>query len=891
MQIRFELNHKVHFGQTVCVYGSIPELGGGYESNAYAMNCIDTALWVLDIKTDDAINEFEYFYIVRDEKSNIIERGNKRTASFSGSKVLVLKDSWDFHPQQNFLYTSAFTDVFFSHTVSTEKPKLYKNTFLIKVNCPYVQKNQSLVLCGESDILGNWNVNHALRFEYKGDGQWLLTLSANKIKSPLQYKLAIVDNSTGDIIHWEERHNRELHPVKKISEEKELYVISIDYAYKWINWKAAGVAIPVFSIRTEKSAGVGDFADIKLLADWAAATGQKVIQILPINDTTISRKWTDSYPYNAISIYALHPLYFAVSSYSLKNKSMQKHFSTKIAKLNSYDKVDYEAVISLKESFIDALYFEIGQSTLQSDEFKDFFQKNEYWLFPYACFSVLRDLNKTANYNDWKLFKKYDKKKLEKYFQEDNIIADSINRIYFTQYQLHIQLLDAANYVHDKGLILKGDIPIGISHDSVEAWTEPHLFNLDVQTGAPPDDFSVNGQNWGFPTYNWNAIAKEDYRWWKNRFKKMADYFDAYRIDHILGFFRIWEIPSHSVQGLLGYFSPALPFSIGEIEREGLLFDDYRMTKPFIHESFLHEIFGEYKDEVIGRFLQPITWQRFELKEFCNTQQKIKAIFEATSDYKSDRISSGLYSLCNEVLFVRDKKEPEKLHPRISAQHTYSYKYLNDAEKESFNRLYDHFFYQRHNEFWANQAMQKLPPLIASTKMLVCGEDLGMIPDCVPHVMKVLQILSLEIQRMPKSYNMLFENLAELPYLSVCTTSTHDMSPIRSWWEENRSSTQRYYNDILWKEGEAPIECSTEIAELILKKHLYSPAMLTIFPLQDWLAISNELRYPNPIDERINIPAVSQHYWRYRMHLTVEQLIAETEFNDQLLRLVKDSWR
>ncbi|GAB1416969.1 4-alpha-glucanotransferase [Paludibacter sp.] len=891
MQIKFELNHKVLFGQSIYLYGSIPELGNDVEYNSHAMICIESNLWVLDVNIDRNIEEFDYYYLVKDNNSNIISRGQKRTVSTYETEVVVIRDNWEQASQQNFLYTSAFTDVFFSHPKADKKPKLNKSTYLIKVDCPYVTKNQSLVLCGESELLGNWDINKAYRFEYVGSGQWQLTFPASKVKSPLQYKLAIADNSTGDIVHWEERHNRELLPVKKQTDGKELYVISINYAYRWINWKASGVAIPVFSIRTEKSAGVGDFADIKLLADWAASTGQKVIQILPINDTTISRKWTDSYPYNAISIYALHPLYFAFSSYKLKNKDLQKECDDKAVYLNSLDAIDYESVMKLKEDFIDALYIEIGNEILKSADYKKFFSNNEHWIFAYACFSVLRDLNKTANYNDWKLFKKYDKKKLEKYFNEDEIISESLKRIYFTQYLLHTQLLDAAEYVHEKGLILKGDIPIGISHDSVEAWTEPHLFNLDVQTGAPPDDFSVNGQNWGFPTYNWDAIAKEDYRWWKNRFRKMADYFDAYRIDHILGFFRIWEIPAHSVQGLLGYFSPALPFSTDEIHGYGLFLDDQRMTQPFIHEHFLYEIFGEFTEEVIGSFLQPITWQRFELKEFCNTQQKVKALFKDSSDYKCDKIKNGLYALCNEVLFVKDKREPEKYHPRISAQHTFSYKYLNDYEKESFNRLYDHFFYQRHNDFWANQAFQKIPALISSTRMLVCGEDLGMIPDCVPHVMKVLQILSLEIQRMPKSYNLLFENLAELPYMSVCTTSTHDMSPIRSWWEENRENTQRYYNEILWKEGEAPKICTTEIAEQILRNHLNSPAMLAIIPLQDWLSVSDKLRFPNPVDERINIPAISQHYWRYRMHLTVEQLINETEYNEQIYRVLKESWR
>jgi len=164
---------------------------------------------------------------------------------------------------------------------------------------------------------------------------------------------------------------------------------------------------------------------------------------------------------------------------------------------------------------------------------------------------------------------------------------------YYIQYQLHIQLLDAGNYARTKGIIFKGDIPIGISRNSVEAWIEPYYFNMNGQAGAPPDPFSAKGQNWGFPTYNWDVMEQDNYLWWQKRFRKMAEYFTAYRIDHILGFFRIWEIPSHSVHGLLGQFVPALPMGVDEIQSFGLHFQKDFMTRPFINDDILNRLFGE----------------------------------------------------------------------------------------------------------------------------------------------------------------------------------------------------------------------------------------------------------------------------------------------------------
>ena len=255
------------------------------------------------------------------------------------------------------------------------------------------------------------------------------------------------------------------------------------------------------------------------------------------------------------------------------------------------------------------------------------------------------------------------------------------------------------------------------------------------------------------------------------------------------------------------------------------------------------------------------------------------------------RIKNGLYSIANEVLFVRDPRETDKFHPRISASQSYLYKELNDSDKSAFDRLYWDFFYHRHNDFWKAQAYRRLTPLISCTEMLICGEDLGMIPDSVPEVMHQLQIFSLEIERMPKTSLQEFTDLKHIPYYSVCTTSTHDMSPLRNWWKEDRNKIQRYYNNVLHREGIAPEDCSAEIAEQIITNHLNSPAMLAIIPLQDWLAIDDSLKRKDIESERINVPANSSHYWRYRMHITIEKLIEADKLNKKIKALLAKTGR
>ena len=886
--MKLHINYHTTWGQNVFICGSIPALGNWDESKAVEMKYISPEVWCIDIETNEAAN-IEYRYLIKDIDGNVAVRewGNPHVIFTDANKDFDVYDIWQGVPQQKFLYTSGFSNSFFKH--DNAKVKYYKRTILLKVNCPYAKKDQIVVLCGSSKAFGDWDSANALPLNQTSYGEWQLAVNATQIKSEQEYKLAIYDNIEKKIVHWEEGQNRILTPIKEKGDI--VKIDSVNYHYTWLDWKAAGVAIPVFSLRSNDSFGIGEFSDLKKMVDWAKVTQQKIIQVLPINDTTITHTWLDSYPYNAISIYALHPIYLGLKAYPLKDEELYKQYEKEAAELNKLTKIDYDKVLALKWRYIKDLFNELGKTILKSKDYQDFYVRNEEWLFPYACFSHLRDKYKTPTFSAWKTHSTFNRKKLTSFVATDKEAEENVDLLCFTQYLLHKQLVDVKEYAHENDVILKGDIPIGISRDSVEAWVEPHLFNLDVQTGAPPDDFSYFGQNWGFPTYNWDEMAKDGYQWWIKRFRKMSDYFDAYRIDHILGFFRIWEIPLSSVQGLLGYFSPALPLTVEEIRSTGLWFDEYRMTAPYIHEHFLGHIFGNDSQEVINNYLNPIAWQRFELKEECNTQVKIKALFEGKNDYKSIRLRDGLYSLCNEVLFIKDKREPWKYHPRITAQFSYSFKDLDEGAKGAFNRLYDDFFYRRHSQYWRDQAMTKLPTLISSTSMLVCGEDLGMVPECVPSVMHELQILSLEIERMPKDKDAQFNYLQNLPYLSVCTTSTHDMAPIRLWWKENREVTQKYYNSVLWKQGAAPEDCTADICWQIISNHLNSPAMLTILPLQDWLSFSDKLKGSNPEEERINIPAISQHYWQYRMHLTLEELLEAKDFNDQLSSMIESSGR
>lgn len=889
MTVSFNIEYRTSWGEEVRIAGLLPE--------SIPMHTTDGIYWTADVELEVPKEGMTINYSYQIEQNQIIIRKEwdsfPRRLFLSGNskKKYQIKDCWKNIPEQLYYYSSAFTEALLAHPDRAEIPPCHRKGLVIKAYAPRINKDYCLAICGNQKALGNWDPDKAIPMSDANFPEWQIELDASKLKFPLEYKFILYHKEEKKADCWENNPNRYLaDPELKTNET---LVISDRYAYFDIPvWKGAGIAIPVFSLKSENSFGVGDFGDLKRMIDWAVSTQQKVIQILPINDTTMTHAWTDSYPYNSISIYAFHPMYADIKQMgTLKDKSAAAKFNKKQKELNGLPAMDYEAVNQTKWEYFRLIFKQEGEKVLASGEFGEFFNANKEWLQPYAVFSYLRDAFQTPNFREWPRHSVYNAQDIEKMCRPESVDYPHIVLYYYIQFHLHLQLVAATKYAREHGVVLKGDIPIGISRNSVEAWTEPYYFNLNGQAGAPPDDFSVNGQNWGFPTYNWDVMEKDGYRWWMKRFQKMSEYFDAYRIDHILGFFRIWEIPMHAVHGLLGQFIPSIPMSREEIESYGLPFREEYLI-PYIHESFLGQVFGPHTDYVKQTFLLPAeTPGVYHMKPEFTTQREVESFFAGKNDENSLWIRDGLYTLISDVLFVPDTKEKDKYHPRIGIQRDFIFRSLNEQEQNAFNRLYDQYYYHRHNEFWRQQAMKKLPQLTQSTRMLVCGEDLGMIPDCVSSVMNDLRILSLEIQRMPKNPMHEFGYLNEYPYRSVCTISTHDMSTLRGWWEEDYLQTQRYYNTMLGHYGTAPTVATPELCEEVVRNHLKSNSILCILSLQDWLSIDGKWRNPNVQEERINVPSNPRNYWRYRMHLTLEQLMKAEELNDKIRELIKYTGR
>ena len=807
MKLIFNLDYHTSFGEDM-VLNILPEEAGAKVSQ-HKMTTLDGEHWFVELtKTVKPGTCIDYYYSMMrgDEVARHEWLVEPHRLEFAATKAVryTIYDHWIDIPEDSYMYSSAFTECIMARQREKSTKTEFPCTIRLKVRAPQLRMGERLAIVGEPVSLGAWDARKAVTMTEHKSHEWVVSLDVSQLPmGRFEFKFVVIGKET-DSTMWEQGANRSIEVPQM--EQGEVVVYELSQAYFPIYpWKGAGTVVPIFSLRSEGSFGVGDFGDLKLMIDWVAKTQQRILQVLPINDTNITHTWQDSYPYNSISIYALHPQYTDLRQLpEIKDEKRKAHFEQLRQELNALPQIDYERMFNAKMDYLQELYRQEGTATKRTAAYKKFYEDNEQWLKPYAEFCYYRDLYGTATFSEWpKPLAKPDKKVTDFWC--------------YVQYNLDQQMRAAHDYARKHRVVLKGDIPIGISRDGVEAWVEPKYFNLNGQAGAPPDPFSADGQNWGFPTYNWDEMLKDGCQWWVRRFRKMAEYFDAYRIDHVLGFFRIWEIPVPEKSGLEGQFSPALGLSREEIEGYG--------------------IYG------------------------------------------------------HDDLFLVDHKRNDRWHPRIAVQYQEPYQKLDEGEKYNFNRLYNDYFYRRNNQFWYQEAMKKLPRLTQATRMLVCAEDLGMVPDCVPWVMNELRILSLEIQTMPKDPTIRFGKLKRNPYRSVCTFSTHDMPTLRQWWDEDEEQTQAYYNESLRRGGAAPHPLPGWLAKDIVSRQLTSPSMLCLLSLQDWLSIDERLRLPDQNAERINIPANPRHYWRYRMHLTIEQLMKEDDFNESIKTLITQSGR
>ncbi|WP_158563223.1 4-alpha-glucanotransferase [Chitinophaga silvatica] len=829
------------------------------------MKWLNDDWWYAEINVPpNTIQSFSYQYFLQERAETTYDGIVHHYNHLDAQQELVFIDSWmDASDPRRTWISAPFTRVFFQRPQNSLQ--LNNTTHIFKVQAPLLPVHQTVCIMGSDLPTGYWNTEQPLLMHYDSNGWFAAAINLNGRMSPLAYKYGIYDTATQQFIRYEEGANRILNTIATTNRQT---IMHDGYLRVPITeWKGAGVSVPVFSLRSDEGFGTGEFADLPLFARWVSQRNLQLIQLLPVNDTIQTHSWLDSYPYAAISSFALHPMYIRLQDVGKlpDNHLLEKQFNRLRKWLNEKEEVDYETVVSYKLAYLRALH-ELENEKLQTPAYWDWFDVNEHWLLPYAVFCALRNRYQTAKWKEWPEYQRYDATIIYNLLTADKELGAEVNFYFYVQFHLHLQLKKAVEEVHKQGIALKGDIPIGVARWSADTWKNPEAFNLDMQAGAPPDLFAKDGQNWGFPTYNWEVMLQDDLTWWKQRLQHMSVYFDAFRLDHVLGFFRIWQIPETAIHGILGYFHPAIPISKEEILQRNIAFEEDRFCMPYITDRILEEAFGNYAGIIRDELMEPLTDGRYRLVKY-STQKDVVA------STLPDAIKSVLLNLLTDVLFIKVKHQHKnQYHPRYQLSSTNSFTALDLQTQQQLKNLYNDYFYNRQESIWQKSASTKLPLIRSATNMLISGEDLGVVPNCLPGVMKSQGLLSMMVERMPKTSNTVFSDISQASYLTVLTPSTHDMSTLRGWWEEEKYITSKYYNEVLEKTDEAPEILTAALMQEIIDRHTEAPAILRIFQLQDLLAASGSYTLQEPEKERINIPANPNHYWRYRMPVDITRL-------------------
>ena len=866
MKLKFTIRYRTAWGESLHVLLKIYSQDGTVRTQNLLMQTDDGEQWSLEtvamMSRQHPVSHLEYRYQVENEEGAVLRQEwdmVPRIYHFDSSQDYIFPDQWRVRPLNSHLYSDAYLTTMQGRRGEKTEPvrlPLFRRTIIFRVSAPQLKLGQAVAVIGSHPAIGSWNSSRYVLMQYVGQHEWMLSVNVQGWLMPVEYKYVVIDEPSHALLEWEGGENRTFDT--EVDDGQVLVLYGEPLRLSETPWRLAGVSVPVFSLRSEHSYGVGDFGDLRRFVDWAVLTGMKVIQVLPVNDTSRTHQWSDSCPYDIRSAFALHPHYVDLEAAGiLRSKAKMTQFLRRRQELNNLPCSDYEAVDRVKSEYLQELFAEQGKKVTETKEFKAFVEANEDWLKPYADYNCQLSI---VNYQF----------------------------VYYVQFLLHTQLKAAADYARSKGVVLKGDLPIGVCRDSMEVQQHPEFFHLDSQIGAPPDAFSPHGQNWGYPPYHWSEGL---YQLLRRRLSHLSQYFDALRLDHVLGYFRLWEIPTEAVDGVLGHFSPALPLTVNEIEYFGLPFRKDLMTRPFINDALIDRLFGIHAPYVRENFLVHKAYNFYDLKEEYCTQRRVMEAFAGKNDENSLWIRDGLLRLISNVLFVEDPRQAEMYHPRINVINESVFDALTAEEKDAFMRLYNNYYHQRHSFFWGQQALRHLPALMKDARMLFCAEDLGFQPDCVEPVLDELRILTLEVQQLPKQYGFEYGHLEANPVRSVCTVSTHDMAPLRLWWQENPEKRQRYYVTMLQKEGRAPEQLPAHLAEEIIARHLYCPSMLCILQLQDWLAMDGELRCKQPQQERINNPSDPYNRWQYRMHLTIEQLLEASRYNNKVRTMITRSKR
>lgn len=651
--------------------------------------------------------------------------------------------------------------------------------------------------------------------------------------------------------------------------------------------KLTGISVPLGALYTNESFAIGEYPALKKLIPFCKETGIKIIQLLPVNDTG-----TQSSPYSGLSAFALHPIYIQISALeefevASKNKEFAAFYESFLNAFTSEKRYNYEKIANAKDELLRKI-FEAAEVLKNKDTCKklDSWIKENEWIKNYAVFKVLKYKFMQRSWKEWP--KEFQNCNINERWSNEALRSEHLFYAW-VQFRSSEQFLDASNEVKKNDIILKGDMPILMNEDSCDTWAYPEFFNHQLRAGSPVDGENPTGQNWGFPTYNWENLKAKNYSWWKERLLVSSKYYDAYRLDHILGFFRIWAVPERETTALLGHAVPYESISKATLNTAGFNDDRIRwLSLPHIPTSDI-EYFTwnhELAHKILSVFATKIDGE--ELWRFSKSIQGDKDILEKDlSSLCNEELANKIKTRLREFWFDRALIEitKDEFVPMWTYKNSTAWKTLSSEEIAALENIFASTDVKQ-NEKWGKSANDILSALTSSVKMIPCGEDLGVSLECVSRVMKANKILSLKVIRWCRYWekpNQPFVDFNDYDSLSLATTSVHDSPTIRQWWEEDKNADNEFIK--MGKcENLTPGTFTEKTAETILLNAAKAKSVWCVHPIQDFLYLDKNYWLENAKDERINIPGeVTDFNWTYRLPCKLEDL----EKNKIILRKIK----
>ncbi|MDR0655254.1 MAG: 4-alpha-glucanotransferase [Treponema sp.] len=659
------------------------------------------------------------------------------------------------------------------------------------------------------------------------------------------------------------------------------------------NKRLIGVVIPVGALRSKESLGIGEFPDLVEFAGLCKKMGAGLIQLLPVNDTG-----SESSPYFAISAFALHPVYIRIGDIEEAPalKDLKKRLVEMGEKFGKETRFPFEPIFRAKMKILRDIFTaaknDIFKKAAQGGTLAEWIEKNS-WVREYAVYRRLKDANEEKSYQEWRSHKNVNREIIEGLWKDEKLKEEHLFWVWI-QEALDAQFSRAAAAIADMGIVLEGDLPILINEDSCDVWAHPEYFHLNLSAGAPPDMYGPEGQNWGFPTYNWEALEKNNYDWWRNRLKVAERYFRAYRIDHVLGFFRIWTSSRFDTSSALGRFVPYVPITKKELEELG--FDKSRIRWV----SYPHIPTGEVWDAVRNNWGGDHSEEDVAAetgKVFSAVLDRIGEeelwLFKDSIRGEKDIASLGLHPAAQGFLVQawhnRLFLEYEKGHffPTWFYRFSRAYASLSEEERNKLEVLFENHK-SNSEKVWEREGKKLLMVLKDSSSMLPCAEDLGEIPDCVPVTLGKLKILGLRVVRWHRKWNLPGEPyipFEDYPELSVCTPAVHDSSTVREWWE--READQEIFSGFLGFPS-LPRVYNPGTAKLVLSKIAAAASRFRVFQIQDLLHLSARWYAEDAASERINVPGTyNQFNWTYRLPASIEEIGNDSDFINAVQELAK----